>query len=143
MSVEIAGVWSLVAWKRVEGDTLTYPIGADAVGILIYTPDGHMAVQMTGAGRPKINSTDALGGSAEERAAAYSTCLAYFGTYEVHEDAQGPVVIHNLEASLYPNWTGSSQSRPLLFDGNRLVLKTPPSSGPTGTVVNEISWVRA
>jgi hypothetical protein len=139
MSVDISGVWRLVAWRRIEeGGDVTYPLGEDASGLLIYTADFRMAVQMVAAGRPAIASDDALGGDIEQRAAAYSTCLAYFGTYEV----QGDVVVHRLEASLYPNWSGSLQSRPFSFDGYELVLRTPPTKSPEGTVVNEISWVR-
>lgn len=55
---------------------------------------------------------------------------------------QGDVVIHFVEASLYPNWSGTVQPRPFSCDGGKLVLRTPPPTGAGGTVVNEISWVR-
>jgi hypothetical protein len=138
MSVNIAGSWKLLAWRRLEGDNVIYPFGEDATGILIYAEDGSMAVQMTAAHRPTIPTTDALGGDAEHRAAAYSTCLAYFGTWEVDDDK----VVHHVEASLFPNWSGTVQTRPFTCDGQELVLRTPPTPGPNGTVVNEMSWVR-
>jgi hypothetical protein len=118
---------------------MTYPLGEDATGLLIYTADYKMAVQMVAANRPAIPSEDPLGGDADERAAAYSTCLAYFGCYEV----QGDSVVHHVDSSLYPNWSGAVQTRPFSYDGKTLVLRTPPSQGDGGTVVNEISWVRA
>lgn len=138
MSVNIAGSWKLLAWRRLEGDNVIYPLGEDATGLLMYAEDGSMAVQMTAAHRPTIPTTDALGGDADQRAAAYSTCLAYFGTWEVDDGN----VIHHVEASLFPNWSDTVQIRPFTCDGQELVLRTPPAAGPNGTVVNEISWVR-
>lgn len=88
--------------------------------------------------RPKIDTQDALGGDVEARAAAYSTCLAYFGTYII----QGESVVHKIEGSLFPNWSATVQIRPYSLDGDELTLRTPPSPTPTGTVVNEMVWIR-
>src|SRR5579875_2289448 len=116
----IVGSWKLTAWRRlVEGEDPVYPFGEDALGRLIYAQDGTMAVQMVAAGRAPIPTDDALGGMPGQRAAAYSTCLAYFGTYEV----QGESVIHRVEASLFPNWSGTVQARPYTFEGDELVLR--------------------
>jgi hypothetical protein len=134
MAIDLKGTWRLLAWRRVAQDgTITYPFGEDATGILIYTAEGRMAVQMTAQRRPGLATSDALGGDAQERAAAYSTCLAYFGSYEV----QGESVVHRVDASLFPNWSSAEQVRPFSYDGDRLVLRTPPSA-----VVNEMSWIR-
>lgn len=134
----VVGSWKLRAWRRYTGDKLTYPFGDDAIGILIYAADGSMAVQMVAAHRPTLPTSDPLGGSATQRAAAYSTCLAYYGTWEASDDA----IIHHVEASLFPNWSGTAQTRPFSCDGQELILRTPPAEGPDGTVVNELSWVR-
>jgi hypothetical protein len=129
----------LVAWRRIEGaDNVSYPLGPDAIGMLIYTSEATMAVQITAANRPQISTSDSLGGDVNQRAGAYSMCLAYFGAYEV----QGETFVHNIESSLFPNWSGTVQSRPLSYDGKELVLSTPPVEGPGGTVVNELSWMR-
>jgi hypothetical protein len=129
----------LRAWRRLtDGGQATYPLGEGATGVLIYAPDGTMAVQMVAAGRRTILTQDALGGDPAERAVAYSTCLAYFGTYEVQHDS----VVHRIEGSLFPNWSGTVQARPLTLEGDILTLRTPPTTGPGGTVVNEMSWVR-
>ena len=139
MSVQLAGSWRLVAWRRVAQDgTITYPFGENPSGLLIYTADGRMAVQMAAANRPALPTEDALGGDVQARAAAYSTCLAYFGTYEL----QGDTVVHRIDASLFPNWSGAEQRRPFTFDGKELVLRTPPVPVANGTVVNEIAWAR-
>jgi len=135
----IVGTWKLQTWRRVvDNGEVTYPLGEDATGVLIYTENRTMAVQMVAAQRPSIATEDALGGDPLQRAAAYSTCLAYFGTYEV----QGDSVTHRIQGSLFPNWSGTAQTRPFTLDGDRLVLSTPPTKGAGGTVVNEIVWLR-
>lgn len=139
MGASLEGTWKLVAWRRIAHDgTVTYPLGPDATGLLVYTPDGHMAVQITGAGRAALSTTDEFGGPAEQRADAYSTCLAYAGTYEV----QGDNVVHRLDVSLFPNWAGTAQTRPFTCDDSTLVLLVPPADGPEGPIVNELSWAR-
>ena len=136
----LAGTWKLVAWRRITGDgTISYPLGTDARGQLIYTPDGRMAVQISGADRPPLAAGDPLGGDAQARADAYSSYLAYFGTYEV----QGESVVHHLEGSLFPDWSSEKQVRPFTFERGELVLRTPPMQVSNGTtVVNEIAWTR-
>jgi Lipocalin-like domain len=127
-----------VHWRRIASDgTETFPLGRDARGQLIYTADGRMSVVMTAANRAPLDGGDPLGGDAEERADAYSTCLAYAGTYE----RQDETVAHSIEQSLYPNWSGTVQSRRITDRDGRLVLRTPPQSGPDADV-NEIVWAR-
>lgn len=134
MAIDLQGTWRLMSWRRVAHDGgVTYPFGDDATGILMYGSDGRMAVQMTAARRPGVPTSDPLGGDADARAAAYSTCLAYFGSYEVRGDS----VVHRIDASLYPNWSGAEQVRSVELDGDRLVLRTPPAA-----VVNEMAWMR-
>jgi Lipocalin-like domain len=136
---EIVGEWRLLHWKTIRSDGVVIePLGASPRGLLIYTAGGAMMVQMASVGRPKIDSTDALGGTEIARAQAYSTCLAYFGTYKV----QGSEVIHNVAASLYPNWSDTDAARSFELTDGRLVLRTPPSTIGDITPVNEIAWSR-
>ena len=140
MTHSLVGAWQLTRWSRhTDGLPVVYPLGPDAVGLLVYAADGSMAVQMTGVHRARIGGSDPLGGPASARAAAYSGCLAYFGTYSI----EGTVVTHRLVASLFPDWTGEAQARPFTLDGDRLVLRTPPSTVDGRTTVNEMAWMRA
>jgi hypothetical protein len=141
VGAHLTGSWKLVAWRRVAGDgTITYPLGQDASGLLIYTADGHMAVVIAGANRaPVVTDDPPLGGDLQPRADAYSSCLAYAGSYEL----QGDTVVHHIAESLYPAWSGEEQSRPFTLDDDELVLRTPPVQGAAGTVVNELHWKRA
>ena len=136
----LVGTWRLEAWSRhIEGAPTVHPLGTDAVGLLVYAPDGWMAVQMTAAHRDKIGIDDALGGPVAARAAAYAGCLAYFGTYSV----DGETVVHRIAASLFPDWTGEAQARPFTLHGDRLVLRTPPHVVDGRSTFNEMAWRRA
>ncbi len=97
-----------------------------------------MIVQMLAKDRPLIKSTDPIGGSIDERAQAYSTCLAYFGTFKV----VGDKVEHDIEASLYPNWSAKLTSRGYAFENGQLVLRTDPAIIDGVSVVNEMYWER-
>jgi hypothetical protein len=135
--VDLEGSWLLVQWRRTAPDgTVSYPLGSDAEGLLVYTADGHMSVVITGAGRRTIEGGDPLGGPVGERADAYSSCLAYMGTYE----RDGDTVVHHVAGSLYPNWSDTVQPRTIVQRDGHLVLVTPQQPG---SPVNELAWQRA
>ncbi len=135
--MSIVGTWHLKTWRRVQPDgCYAYPFGEAPHGLLIYAADGYMAVQMTMAGRPLIDSNDATTGPIEQRAQAYSTCLAYVGRY----DADDHQVVHHIDVSLYPNWSNQDQVRPFVMNDNELVLKVLAADG---TLTNEMLWTRA
>lgn len=136
MQLDITGTWLLKTWKRHHDDgTLVYPLGETPRGALIYAPDGTMIVQMLLADRPKLDTDDPVGGSVEQRAQAYSTCLAYFGTWESKENQ----VIHHVDSALFPNWSNTTQARPFVFDNGDLILQVKDANGH---VTNEMIWTR-
>ncbi|HEX2049455.1 MAG TPA: lipocalin-like domain-containing protein [Actinomycetota bacterium] len=139
MTVDLTGTWALVAWRRVAEDgSVSHPLGPRARGLLVYTANGRMSVVLAAAGRPQIETADPLGGDVRARADAYSTCLAYYGSYAVRDDE----VVHRVDTALFPNWSGDEQVRPFTLDGDELVLRTPPMETAAGTVVNELAWAR-
>ena len=109
----IRGRWELMAWEQCVGKTLIRPLGQ----------------------RP----SDPLGGTGQERAAAYATCLAYCGTYEIRDGH----IVHSVQLSTFPNWTGEVQVRSAELHGNRLVvLRAAPAETPDGTFDAELRWTR-
>jgi hypothetical protein len=120
----LIGTWRLVSWeiRNLVDGRLDYPLGEDAVGYIMYGQDGFMSVAIMHPDRPTFSTGDLLGGSAEERALAAETYVSYCGTYEF----RGGTVIHRVELSLFPNWTGVEQERLVEFVGDRLVLSTRP-----------------
>lgn len=116
----LVGRWALEVYElrpAQEGES-PFPLGADALGRITYSEDGYMSVFLMAAARPQVpgRSTD-IG----LKAAAYETFIAYGGTYEL----RGNTVIHHVEFSSVPVWTGVDQQRHVAFEGDRLVLTLP------------------
>jgi hypothetical protein len=133
--------WRLVQWRTVaeEAELVEYPFGEHPRGTLVYGGDGWVTVQIVAANRPRFAVDDPLGGPVEEHTAAYATCLAYSGRYEVRDDR----VVHKIEISLYPNWEGQEQVRLFDLSEDTLVLRTPQIQFKGTPVVNELRWTRA
>ena len=119
----LIGTWRLMSWENrsVDGQ-ISYPLGRDAVGYIMYNPDGYMFVAIMRPDRVKFAAGDLLGGSTEEKAQAAETYVSYCGQYEF----RGDTVIHHVELSLFPNWVGVGQERLVELMGNRLMLSTRP-----------------
>jgi len=120
---QFIGTWKLISAEvRSEDGQINYPYGTDAIGYIIYNPDGYMAVVIMNANRTKFGSQDIKSGTTEEKASAAETYVSYCGKYEIHEHT----VIHHLDVSLFPNWINTDQERFFKFEGNRLTLSTDP-----------------
>ncbi len=117
------GTWRLISneTKEASGGT-SHPFGKDATGYVIYTEDGHVALTIMSPDRGPFASADMRAGSLEDKGAAFDTYFSYCGEYEV----KGDKVVHHLELSLFPNWTGGNQERFFQFSGDQLILRTPP-----------------
>ena len=126
------GTWRLQSFElRTSGEDVSYPYGRDAKGYLIYTQDGYMAVAVMKANRANFDSADMLSASPEEKRVAFDTFACYSGTYEVREDK----VIHHVQVSLFPDWSGTDQERFFKFSADQLVLSAPIPAGATAVVV--------
>ncbi len=120
----LIGTWRLVSWENrgVSDDQVSYPVGRDAVGYIIYNQDGYMFVAIMASNRLRFATEDLFSGTTEEEAQAEETYVSYCGRY----DLQGDVVFHHVELSLFPNWVGTEQERLVELRGNRLTLSTRP-----------------
>jgi hypothetical protein len=114
------------------------PLGADAKGLLTYAPDGYMFAALMAAGRPRFLGGDPLGGTAEECRTAMHGYHTYCGRYRLEKDS----VVHTVELCLFPNMIGQEQIRYYRFEGDRLLLSTPPlvRNGLSG--VAQLVWER-
>jgi hypothetical protein len=69
--------------------------------------------------------------------------IAYAGAYR----REGDTVIHVVETSLFPNsfpnWVGSEQRREIAWEGDRLILSTPPTAAGVAPTVHRLVWERA
>jgi len=117
------GAWRLLSLEaRPSTGDVSYPYGQDPAGHLLYSREGYMSVSVMQARRVNFASPDGLRAPAEEKLAAFDTYSSYSGRYEV----RGQKVIHHVEISLFPNWTGKAQERLFEFSGDRLTLTAPP-----------------
>ena len=134
------GTWRLVsAETKTASGEISYPFGRDAAGYLIYGQDGYMAVTIMGANRKRFTTADVRGGSLQEKLTAFDTYLSYCGTYEV----KGDKVVHQIELSLFPNWSGIDQERFFELSGDELILRTAPMALEGTQRTAQLIWHRA
>lgn len=136
---QIIGAWRLESYTVTEADgTVHAPLGPDADGFIIYTPDGYMSAQLMARGRPDYASGDWLRGVSEELSAAAGGYLAYSGPFSVDEEKR--TLRHHIAVSLFPNWLGDIQVRRVQLEGDLLTLSPEDEPGPQ---VQTIVWRRA
>jgi hypothetical protein len=123
MMAYLVGTWKLVsAEARREDGQVFHPFGEDAIGLGVFTEDGYFFSSTMRANRSKFASKGIMGGTMEEKALAVETFTSYCGRYEVQDNK---ITIH-LEIGLFPNWVGGKQERFFEFEGDRLIISSPP-----------------
>ena len=81
-----------------------------------------------------------IGGTPEEKAAAYASYIAYYGPFDV--DPAAGTVTHHVIASLLPNWVGGDQVRSYRFEGDTLILSSKPFPAFDTEVTPHVVWRR-
>lgn len=117
----LVGAWTLESYEssELDGTDVRYPLGPDARGIIMYTPDGYMSAQIMRANRAPFARGDLAVADVDELATAAKGYLAYSGPYTVVDDS---VVAHHVDVSLLPNWIGGTQYRAAQVGDGRLQL---------------------
>jgi hypothetical protein len=135
----LIGAWRLVSWQNRTADgEVSYPMGADALGYLIYTADGRFSVTISRADRARFAGGDLLGGTTQEKTNAAEGFVAYAGRYTFHGDH----VVHHVELSLFPNWVGTDQQRFAELSGSTLTLSANPLPLAGKWQVPRLVWQR-
>jgi len=133
---KVVGVWKLVSvvYEDVQTKERTPVLGQHPKGCQIATAKGRWLALVTGEGR-KVPQTDA------ERSDALRTMIAYTGKFRVESGK----IITKVEAAWNEAWVGTEQERFYRFEGDRLLLESPPQPHPNllGKVVRIIViWER-
>ena len=137
----LIGAWTLVSFEvRGSDGPTSHPFDQDSQGLLIYDAEGNFSVQVGRAGRPKFSSGNMGDGTDSEVRSAYEGYIAYFGTYRVN-DAEG-YLTHDVELSLFPNWSGHAQKRYFELSAEGLTLTTPPTTFVLPKGVGGVTWKR-
>jgi len=103
----------------------------------MYDKGGRMSVHITHSDRRPFKSEDPFRASSEELKDAFDAYFGYFGTYSVDEEAG--TVTHHIAGASHPNYVGTDQRRFFTWQGNRLVLSTPPAGADVTFVA---TWER-
>ena len=135
----LVGAWRLVSWENQAADgQVSYPMGTNPIGYVIYTGEGRFSVTISRRGRAGFAAADLLGGTTEEQARAVEGFVAYAGRYRFHGDR----VIHHVELSLFRNWVGTDQQRWVELAGDRLTLSASPLLLAGTQQVPRLVWER-
>jgi hypothetical protein len=124
LRTNLIGAWTLQSYESssIDGSNVTYPLGAHAQGIIMYTPDGYMSAQLMRSDRPHLSGDDMHPDRLDELAAAAGGYLSYSGPYSVVGDG---LIAHHIAISLLPNWIGGTQYRAARLHGSVLELSPP------------------
>jgi hypothetical protein len=113
MRDRFAGTWRL-AWLE-EPDANGKVHRADCTGMLVYTSDGHMSVQV-------MYRNPQSGGQAEPVQYAQGGYEASFGRYEVDEAAH--TFTFHVEGAMVRSLIGKDLPRVFELSGNQLIVKS-------------------
>ncbi len=135
-SKKFVGAWRLVS---IEGIPPGRPFVYDhATGLIMYDASGHMCVNIVFKADRKPFAPYAKGivtATTEEKAAAFDTYAAYFGTFTI--DAKAGTVTHHLENNLIPGRQSTDNVRWFDFQGPDRLLLTPIEDGKGGVLARK------
>lgn len=120
---ELFGSWALARFEITfsDGRPPLHPFGANARGLLVYSPDGHMSAVLSRSDRPplgasRLETSDAA--SAAAKVAAFDSYLSYAGTWRV----EGDTVVHCVSLAQTPELVGVENRRRATLEGDILTL---------------------
>jgi len=134
---KLVGTWKLIGASSTTstGERVENPYGVDPMGFLTYTAEGRISSVISYGGRKPLSMG---GGKVEEQAEAFKTFLAYAGQYTL----SGDKLTHHIEVSSIQNYVGRDLVRTVKFDGDRIILTTPPTPVNGKIQTLELVWQR-
>ncbi len=131
---KLVGTWKLVSASSTTstGERKEAPYGPSPVGFLTYTADGRVTALISYGGRKPLGTLASL----EEQAEAFKTFLAYAGRYTLNGDE----VTHHVEISSIQSYVGKDLVRNVKFQGDQILLVTPPTPVKGTIQTFELIW---
>jgi hypothetical protein len=108
---KLIGAWHLVSMEEPGVDGKLIRI-TDRQGMLLYTRDGHVSVQLMFPKSESAVSNDYVKDGYE----------ASFGSYDVNEEAH--TVTHHVQGSVTPELVGKDLPRAYHFSGQQLIIQS-------------------
>lgn len=121
---KLAGTsWSLESYQseNKEGDVI-YPLGEDAKGVIMFTPDNRLSVHIMAVDRTKEPNEEKIKkyNTEAEKQMARLGYHAYSGPISINEEEE--VLTTQVELSVLPTYVGSKQKRAVTIKDNQLHL---------------------
>jgi hypothetical protein len=137
---KIAGTYMLVKVDNVLSDgSKAHLYGDMPYGILMMDNSGNYSLQIAGENRPQFKSGDKSKGTDEENRQAIQGINTHFGTFTINMKMH--TITFFIKRASFPNWEGTYQDRPFMFDGHILKYTVPmPTTG--AAVKGEVEWKR-
>ena len=137
---KIAGTYMLVTVDNILPDgRRVHLYGDKPYGILMMDNSGHYSLQIASENRPQFKSGDKSKGTDEENRLAIQGINTHFGTFNINMKMHA--ITFFIKRASFPNWEGTYQDRPFIFDGH--ILKYTVSTPTTGGAVKgEVEWKR-
>ena len=133
----LIGSWRLLSFElRSPDGQVSYPFGKEVTGYVFYNEQGYMSAAFMGADRARPDSDDL---AEVAKGVNFDAFNAYCGRFEV----RGNRIVHFVEVSSLPMWTGTEQERIFEIQGDRLVLETVPLQISGDAPVGYLIWERA
>jgi hypothetical protein len=108
---KLIGAWHLVSMEEPGSDGKLIR-RTDRIGMLLYTRDGHVSVQLMFPMSESAVSNDYVKDGYE----------ASFGSYDVNEEAH--TVTHHVQGSVTPGLVGKDLPRAYRFSGRQLIIQS-------------------
>lgn len=138
MKNQFIGTWELLKWelKTSNGDHFSFPYGEDALGRIIYSPEGRMSATLMRSDRSNFERSNITKASESEIVQAFKGYVSYTGTFLVRENT----VVHQVDMSIIPNWVGTELIRHFTFleNSTQLLLSTPYFTINDGTELAQV-----
>lgn len=123
--------------------SVTHPLGTEAAGVIIYSPDGYMSAQLVGTQSGDADPTDPQGSQPPAETSdpvATAGQLAYSGPFTV--DGTTGWIAHHLSVCSLPEWRHGTQHRLGVMDGDRLTLSFTRTDHAGARHTSTLTWQR-
>ena len=135
----LVGAWKAVSFEVHRKNGLSQaPFGKNIRGLIIFTENGRVTVNLSQSGRMEVKTGDIMDASHEEMASNFRGYISYFGKYNF--DPQTNELLMHVEGSLFPNWIGDTLKRKVKLFENKLELTTVPTLYGSEEIVGKVIW---
>jgi hypothetical protein len=140
IATKFIGTWKLLSCvASVPDGQLIYPFGENAQGRANFER-GRFSFQVVNPDRPEFAVSDPHSATETEVKEAFAGYLAYYGSWSI--DPAAGRIINRVEAATIPGWVRTDQVRYYRFEGDLMILRTPPSLRDGVEMINTLTWER-